>query len=401
MNESFGPWSTAITTGANPQLNTFWKRRLDMLSSLKESNSRVTSRAMLMLACLAIGALAAPTLKWAAEGPLGGLANPADAGSLALLTDGNSSERSAVASQPAKGEPEPVDEYFPRPTEAERQILDVLEQPVDVDFQELALEECIEKLQEQAQIDFWLDRQKLTDEGVALDQPITLKLKGRRLESILNLVLRPVQLEYLIDDDVVKITTASSASEILFTRTYPVGDILLEAKYGALGPWGAMGGGRGGGMGGGLGGGVGNMAGPANPKEDGAAKGSDQPVNNAGGPGPANSGDRADPANHGGGGMGPAQFPTRKGPDFTSLMNMLSTAVAPDSWEELSGPGSMFPARVSNSLVVRQTWAIHRNVLQLIRDLRATKRVRREAVRWPADDTEKEPTEAGSSNQKG
>ncbi len=389
MNNSFGPWSTAIATGANPQLNTFWKRRLNMLSSLKESNSGVTSRAMLMLACLAIGALAVPTLKWAAEGPLGRLGNSAGAGSLALLTDDNSGEKSAGASQPAKGEPEPADEYFPRPTEAERQILDVLEKPVDVDFQELALDSCIAKLQEQAQIDFWLDRGKLTEEGVALDQPITLKIKGRRLESILNLVLRPLQLEYLIDDDVLKITTAASAGDTLFTRTYPVGDILL---YGVLGAWGGMGGDRGGGMGGGMVGIGGGMGVIANPKEGAPANGSDQAANNAGGPGPANNGDGTGLANNGVGGMGPARLPVRKGADFTSLMNTLSTTVAPDSWEELSGPGSMMPARVSNSLVVRQSWAIHRNVLQLIRDLRATKRVRREAVRWPADEAEKRPT---------
>src|SRR5438105_2374787 len=90
MNPSFGPWATAAATGANPQLNTFGKRRLAMLSSLKESSSHLTGRAVLVLSCLAIGALAIPTLKWASGGPLAGLAKPTGSGSLVLLVDDNS-----------------------------------------------------------------------------------------------------------------------------------------------------------------------------------------------------------------------------------------------------------------------------------------------------------------------
>lgn len=394
MSESFGPWATAVATGANPQLNTFWKRRLAMLSSLKESGSRITRRAVLVLVCLAIGALTIPTLKWAADGPRQGLSKPGRDGSLVLLAEAGANDQSAESSKSAQGEPGPDDEYFPRPTKAERKILDALEKTVEVDFQELGLEDCITSLQEQANIDIWLDREKLTDEGVALDQPITLKLKGRRLESILNLVLRPKQLEYLIDDDVLKITTAPSAGDTLFTRTYPVGDILMETPY----PWAWGMGGRGGGFGGGMGGmgagmivGAGNSGGNVSQKEDVPAKGSETPPNNAGGTGPANNG-----ASRGGtatSSIGPAtpQQSTRKGPDFNSLMNTIETTVVPDSWEALSGPGSMMPTRVSNSLVVRQTWAVHRNVLQLLRDLRSSKRERREAARWPTEEPQARP----------
>ena len=80
-------------------------------------------------------------------------------------------------------------------------------------------------LGEKAEIAFWLDRQTLTDEGVALDQPITLKLKGVRLESVLHLLLHPVQLEVVPEDDVLVTTTSTKAAEKLITRTYPVRDL--------------------------------------------------------------------------------------------------------------------------------------------------------------------------------
>ncbi len=71
MNRSFGPWSTAISTGANPELNTFWKRRLAMLPLLGQTASRASRRTLLLLAVLAAGALAIPTLKWAGQVPVG------------------------------------------------------------------------------------------------------------------------------------------------------------------------------------------------------------------------------------------------------------------------------------------------------------------------------------------
>ena len=56
--------------------------------------------------------------------------------------------------------------------------------------------------------------------------------------------------------------------------------------------------------------------------------------------------------------------------DFTSLMNLISTTVQPDSWEDLSGPGSIMPYRTTLSLVIRQTQAIHEEIADLLGQLR-------------------------------
>jgi hypothetical protein len=319
-----------------------------MLSTLKESGTRVTGRAALILVCLALGALAIPTVKWASGAAGGGLSNSDNAKSLVFLVDDRPSDKSADGAEPAKGESESTAEYFPLPTTAERKILEALEKPVDAEFHEMPLKACLEALELQAKIDFWLDKGKFAEEGLALDRPVTLRLKGRRLDSVLNLLLTPIGVTYLYEDEVLKITTSQSAGDTLITRTYPVGD-LLEWTSRRIGLGGGMG------MGGGVSGRGGGGAGQ--PDENVPTKESDPPTN---------SGSKTEQQSKG------------RILDFNSLMNAIETTIQPDSWEALSGPGSMMPARVAHSLVVRQTWAVHRQVLQLLRDLRATKRLKRE-----------------------
>ena len=64
--------------------------------------------------------------------------------------------------------------------------------------------------------------------------------------------------------------------------------------------------------------------------------------------------------------------------NFTALMELIQSCVAPDRWEALSGLGSMMPYRTTLSLVVRQTRGIHDEIadvlsqLRRLRDLQAT-----------------------------
>ena len=70
------------------------------------------------------------------------------------------------------------------------------------------------------------------------------------------LLLEPVQLTYVIENEVMKITTTQAAGDKLSTRVYPVGDLVIpiitpRAGMGGMGMMGGMGGMRGG-MGGGM-----------------------------------------------------------------------------------------------------------------------------------------------------
>ncbi len=113
---------------------------------------------------------------------------------------------------------------------AEAAILEKLGKPTTVEFLDLPLEDCLTFLHEAHKLNIWLDRASLTDEGVALDQPITLKLAGVSLESVLHLLLQPVQLEWIVQDEVLKITTAAWAQKHPETRTYDIHN-LIEAGH--------------------------------------------------------------------------------------------------------------------------------------------------------------------------
>ena len=214
----------------------------------------------------------------------------------------------------------PAIEYFPRPTKYEAKIFEALGKPTSVEFLDLALEDSLTYLKEYHNINIWLDKQTLTDEGVALDQPITLKLAGVSLRSILKLLLEPVQLTYVIENDVMKITTAVKANERMLTRTYPVRDLYRGRIV------------------------------PENqsPDEKGAFR----------------------------------RQPTESRPG--DLETAITKAIEPDLWNEKKGPGSMTYVSEAGCLVIHQTWWGHEQILQLLRDLRDAKRLGQGAAKAPA-----------------
>ena len=109
-----------------------------------------------------------------------------------------------------------------------------------------------------------LELEGITLDDRVLDNPPTLE--GVKLKSALKLLLEggDVPLTYIIEDEVMKITTVTEAENKLFTRVYPVGDLvipIIQLGGGIGGGGGGLGGGGLGGGGGGLGGGGGGLGG--------------------------------------------------------------------------------------------------------------------------------------------
>ena len=71
---------------------------------------------------------------------------------------------------------------YSRLTKDETKILEALEKPTSVEFVDLTLEDCLAFLKDRYEINIWIDRSALIDEGMLVDQPIiTLKLAARTL----------------------------------------------------------------------------------------------------------------------------------------------------------------------------------------------------------------------------
>jgi hypothetical protein len=133
-------------------------------------------------------------------------------------------------------------------------------QGVDIEFVDQPLKEAMEYLAEAHGITIILDEKALQDEGVQTDEPLNHLLSGITLRSALRIMLEPLGLTYIIEDEVMKITTQVAADEALSTRVYPVGDLvipIITPQQGGIGQGQGGGGGFGQGGGGQFGGGGG------------------------------------------------------------------------------------------------------------------------------------------------
>jgi len=62
MSNKYGPWATSINACGNPQLSTFWRRRLTMLVPASQTSPTLSRRNLLWLGVAAVLALLPPTL---------------------------------------------------------------------------------------------------------------------------------------------------------------------------------------------------------------------------------------------------------------------------------------------------------------------------------------------------
>lgn len=141
---------------------------------------------------------------------------------------------------------------------AERKILAELKKPTEIDFVDTPLAEVINYLRDRHQIEIQLDKKALTNVGVDTNTPVTKSLRGISLRSALRLLLRDLDLTYVIKDEVLLITTPEQAQNDLVLKVYPVADLVVPPNSiggAGIGGWGGMGMGMGlGGFGGGYGG---------------------------------------------------------------------------------------------------------------------------------------------------
>jgi len=77
-------------------------------------------------------------------------------------------------------------------------------------------------------IEIQIDSKALCDVGIDPSTPITKDLKGITLRSALKLILRELELTYVIQGEVLLITTPEEAEHCLITRVYPVTDLLYR-----------------------------------------------------------------------------------------------------------------------------------------------------------------------------
>jgi len=260
-----------------------------------------------------------------------------------------------------------------RRSERELEIEQKLKTPVSLKFRDRPLSEVLDHLAKLSAVNLHLDPKGLEEEGVSSDTPVTIDLsQDISLKSALNLILEPLRLSYVIQNEVLKITSEQLRDTVVVVRTYDVADLVIPIPN--FTPSGRLGMGAaiadaynmtGAGMG--LGPGSAYLA-----SNNGAnASGVIDPavlaqINNLmpGGGGAPVSG-MSQPISMGPGGVGGGSQA-----DFDSLIELITTTVKPQTWDEVGGPGSISEFQNNLSLVISQTEDVHEEIVDLLEQLR-------------------------------
>lgn len=104
----------------------------------------------------------------------------------------------------------------------EMRIEQTFQEPTEVAFTENPLEETLHYLSDLHHIEFWIDKTTLAENGVALDTPMSLVMSGVTLRSALQLMLEPLDLDFVVRNEVVTITSRDKAESLKEVRVYDV-----------------------------------------------------------------------------------------------------------------------------------------------------------------------------------
>jgi hypothetical protein len=140
---------------------------------------------------------------------------------------GVTSEAPPTAAVPMLAENSPID--LAHKSAAEKGIAAALDSPAQLEFLKMPLTGVAAYLKDHYHIEIQLDTKALGDAGLGPDTPITKTVKGVSLRSALRMMLRELGLTYVVQNEVLLITTPEEAENRLETKTYPIGDLVLPA----------------------------------------------------------------------------------------------------------------------------------------------------------------------------
>ena len=106
---------------------------------------------------------------------------------------------------------------------AEKKINEALKSPTQLEFVDTPLTDVIDYLKDYHQIEIQLDKKAMEEASIALDTPVKKNLKGISLKSALRLMLGELGLTYIIQDEVLLITTKEAAEAEVDDQGLPGG----------------------------------------------------------------------------------------------------------------------------------------------------------------------------------
>jgi type II secretory pathway component GspD/PulD (secretin) len=257
----------------------------------------------------------------------------------------------------------------------ERDIQSKLMRPVQFSFHNVPLRQAVEDLQAMTGMTIHLEMQSLASEAVNPETPVSLK-GDVSLKSGLKVLLDQVHLTYVVQDDMLKITTERAARGKLVQKVYSVADLVIpiddyitpessninKAMDRIISQ-----------QGGHLGSGAAPTGTSRNQLQNGTPVGnatSGTPTMSTEGMGGATMRNGVGPGSTG----SAMSFSTNVAPTKQSMQDMLikliTNTVAPQSWAEVGGSGTIDYMPIGMALVINQTADVQEQVADLLEALR-------------------------------
>src|SRR5262249_54868091 len=106
-----------------------------------------------------------------------------------------------------------------------------------VSFKDQSLKDALDTLADMSNIGMYTDNLALQDAGISMDQLLTIKLpQGISVKSALNILLGQARLTYVVEHQMLKITTHENANNKLKRVIYPVADLVIPVDNHTLAP---------------------------------------------------------------------------------------------------------------------------------------------------------------------
>ncbi|MEZ5942150.1 MAG: hypothetical protein R3C18_12225 [Planctomycetaceae bacterium] len=240
-------------------------------------------------------------------------------------------------------------------SEAEQRVRQSLLNPVSLHFDNAPLAEVMQYIADTQGINVVVDEAGLTEEGITASTTVAIGVDGIKLRSALNLMLSPLNLDYTVENEVLTITSKLRQQGELEPAVYQVADLVIPVSApsasAAFKHASAFN----------LGGSIAQhqQSIPAYPALGGSNGMMQVPANPLAAQIPTMNG----------------QAPSLEGPapstaQFQALSDLITTTVAPSSWSETGGQGTINRHDSTLSLVIRQTQKVHQEIADLLDQLR-------------------------------
>jgi general secretion pathway protein D len=253
----------------------------------------------------------------------------------------------------------------------EMQIQNALKTQVEVKFNSRPLSEVLDTLGSLAGINIYADVEGMSVEGVTSNTPVSITLtQPISLKSALHLILNPLRLSYVVQHEVLRITSEQARDSNVYPEVYNVADLVISIPNFVPGY---------------------NVGLPS------AIREAHRALGYGGVPQPASmspmtiaSSDAMQSASMSSSvlaqtsaygmlpntGTRPSRSPSPGAAggaamaDFDTLIELITSTIAPDSWDAVGGPGAVESFPTNLSLVISQTQDVHDQIADLLEQLR-------------------------------